>query len=187
MADVDIRPARAEDVGSYVELYTAVASEGKWIGGEAPVDADLLIAGARAALDDADTALLVAVAAEAIIGAIYLHLERGVVGLGMMIGSDERGRGLGRRLLAAGTEWARSVCAHKMTLEVWPHNERALALYLRSGFVVEGRLARHHRRRSGELWDSIVMGLVLDSDAPGSPLPDAELLVGDGRGTSSSA
>jgi RimJ/RimL family protein N-acetyltransferase len=44
---------------------------------------------------------------------------------------------------------------------VWPHNDRAIALYARRGFVEEGRLVRHYRRRSGELWDAIIMGLPL--------------------------
>jgi len=119
--------------------------------------------------------------ADDVVGAIGLQQLRGVVGLGMMISSDRPGQGIGQRLLAAGIEWARSVGAHKMTLEVWSHNERAIALYLRFGFDVEGRLRRHHRRRSGELWDSIAMGLVLDTDSPGSPHPDASTVPDDVR------
>jgi uncharacterized membrane protein YphA (DoxX/SURF4 family) len=50
----------------------------------------------------------------------------------------------------------------------------ALALYTRAGFEVEGRRRRQYRRRhTGELWDSIVMGLVLDHTSPGSPHPDS--------------
>jgi RimJ/RimL family protein N-acetyltransferase len=51
---------------------------------------------------------------------------------------------------------------------VWPHNGAALRLYERTGFVVEGRLRRHWRRRNGELWDALLMGLVLDTSSPGS-------------------
>ncbi|MEP9394480.1 MULTISPECIES: GNAT family N-acetyltransferase [Gordonia] len=45
----------------------------------------------------------------------------------------------------------------------------AIALYEKFGCVAEGRLYRHYRRRSGELWDAIVMGLILDTTSPGSP------------------
>jgi ribosomal protein S18 acetylase RimI-like enzyme len=45
-----------------------------------------------------------------------------------------------------------------MALEVWPHNTVAINLYRRSGFVEEGRKVRHYRRKSGELWDSVLMG-----------------------------
>ena len=37
----------------------------------------------------------------------------------------------------------------------------AIALYRRCGFAEEGRRVRQYRRASGELWDSIVMGLLL--------------------------
>jgi RimJ/RimL family protein N-acetyltransferase len=49
-----------------------------------------------------------------------------------------------------------------MALQVWPHNAAAIALYERFGFERECYLRRHYRRRSGELWDAIVMGLRLD-------------------------
>jgi hypothetical protein len=44
----------------------------------------------------------------------------------------------------------------------WPDNEPVHRLYERFGFVQEGYLRRHHPRRSGEIWDAVVMGLVLD-------------------------
>jgi RimJ/RimL family protein N-acetyltransferase len=44
---------------------------------------------------------------------------------------------------------------------VFPHNHAAIALYRRFGFVEEGRRVKHYRRGNGELWDSIVMRLIL--------------------------
>ena len=70
-------------------------------------------------------------------------------------------------------EWARNRHAHKVTLQVWPHNKAAIALYRKYGFAIEGRLVRHWRRRTGELWDLICMGLGLDEASPGSPHEDA--------------
>jgi len=55
-------------------------------------------------------------------------------------------------------QWAANAGAHKMALEVWPHNEAAIHLYRAAGFVEEGRKVRHYRRRNGELWDSVLMG-----------------------------
>src|SRR6266508_2058891 len=72
-----------------------------------------------------------------------------------------RGRGVGSALLRAGIEWARGAGAHKVALQVWPHNAAALALYEKFGFQREGLLRGHYRRRNGELWDAIVMGLPL--------------------------
>jgi RimJ/RimL family protein N-acetyltransferase len=50
---------------------------------------------------------------------------------------------------------------HKLSLEVFAHNAAAIALYRACGFAEEGRRIRQYRRSSGELWDSIIMGLAL--------------------------
>ena len=76
-------------------------------------------------------------------------------------GWRSRGRGIGSALLAAAIEKARGEGLHKLSLEVFPHNDAAIALYRKFGFVDEGRRVKHYRRSSGELWDSIVMGLLL--------------------------
>jgi putative acetyltransferase len=74
--------------------------------------------------------------------------------------------------MAAGVDWARGEGCHKLELQLWPHNAAARKLYQKFGFVEEGYLHRHYRRQSGELWDAVVMGLVLDSDSPGSSVSD---------------
>jgi RimJ/RimL family protein N-acetyltransferase len=104
------------------------------------------------------------------VGNLGVHLAPyGVGEIGMWVAGPWRGRGVGSALLEAGIEWARSVGAHKVALSHWPTNRAAVALYEKFGFVEEGRLRRHYRRRSGELWDAVVRGLVLDEDAPGGP------------------
>jgi RimJ/RimL family protein N-acetyltransferase len=95
-----------------------------------------------------------------------------VADLGMCVDASWRGRGVGTALVAEAIATARNLGAHKVGLQVWPHNEPARRLYRRHGFVEEGRLRRHYRRRNGELWDAVIMGLVLDEETPGSPYPD---------------
>lgn len=84
-----------------------------------------------------------------------------------------RGWGIGSALMDACLDWCRDKDAHKVTLTVFPHNDRAIALYKKYGFIAEGRLVRHFRRRNAELWDAIPMGLVLDTISPGSAFEDA--------------
>jgi ribosomal protein S18 acetylase RimI-like enzyme len=79
----------------------------------------------------------------------------------MLVAQPWRGRGVGSALLAAAIEKARDEKLHKLSLEVFPHNVAAIALYRRFGFVEEGRRVKHYRRASGEFWDSIVMGRLL--------------------------
>ena len=62
---------------------------------------------------------------------------------------------------AAAIAWARSTGAHKIALDVFPHNDAAIALYEKAGFLREGYHPRHLRRKNGELWDVISMGLLL--------------------------
>jgi len=69
--------------------------------------------------------------------------------------------GVGSALLAAAIDWARESGLHKLNLGVFPHNTAAIALYRKFGFVEEGRQVKQYRRSSGELWDSIEMGLLL--------------------------
>lgn len=48
------------------------------------------------------------------------------------------GQGLGARLLVALEQWAHSIKLHKLELTVMAHNDRAIKLYKKMGFVVEG-------------------------------------------------
>lgn len=161
-----VRRATAADVERLVELFVAVAAEGRWIGREV-VDRSERHAELMAALASSDNGVFVAEAAGGVMG--HLGIVRrayGVADLGMMVAEGWRGRGVGSALLAAGLGWAKEAGAHKVALQVWPHNEAARRLYRRFGFVEEGRLRRHYRRRNGELWDAVVMGLVLDDEGP---------------------
>ncbi len=94
----------------------------------------------------------------------------------MAVADGWRGKGIGHQIVEALIAAARDLGAHKIALQVWPHNARGLALYRSHGFVDEGRLIRHYRRANGELWDAVVMGLVLDDTTPGSPYGDDPLV-----------
>jgi RimJ/RimL family protein N-acetyltransferase len=154
-----------------VDLLEAVAAEGRWIGTEAPVDRGARRRRFAEGLQRDDQVTYVAVADGALVGQLGVELERsGVAGLGVHVAAEWRGRGVGSSLMESGIAWAREAGAHKVTLKVWPHNLTARALYRKFGFEEEGVLRRQYRRRSGELWDVVVMGLVLDEDSPGCSL-----------------
>ena len=85
----------------------------------------------------------------------------GVLSLGIVILGECRGQGGGRALLEAVIESVAGRDAHKLELEVWPDNGRALALYAAYGFTIEGYRRDHYRRRDGSLRSSIVMGRLL--------------------------
>jgi RimJ/RimL family protein N-acetyltransferase len=160
---IEIREATLADVDRLVELLVAVAGEGRWIGTEAPVDRDRRRRRMVEEVEGEHAIVLVAEADGELVGELGLQLARyGVADLGMLVAAGWRGRGVGAALLAEAVDRARKAGAHKIALQVWPHNAAAIALYERFGFEREGYLSRHYRRRSGELWDAIVMGLRLD-------------------------
>ena len=156
--EFDVRPARREDALEMAELLAAVAEEREGIATEPPVDLDAFAQQFATSIDGS----VVAVAGGAIIGMIHVGQSRFAVGeLAMLVEREWRGRGVGSTLVAVAIERARTAGLHKLSLDVFPHNAAAIAVYRKFGFVEEGRRIAHYRRANGELWDAIVMGLLL--------------------------
>jgi RimJ/RimL family protein N-acetyltransferase len=156
-AQFEIRPARDDDRLPLALVFAAVAEERDGIGSEPPVDVE-----ARAESWTLD-GTIVAVAGGEVLGSIHVEASRHGYGeIGMAVARAWRGRGVGSALMAAAIEWARAQGLHKLSLGVFAHNAAGLALYRKFGFVEEGRRIKHYRRQSGELWDSIEMGLLLE-------------------------
>ncbi len=158
MAEFVVRPARAGDARAMAELFAAVAGERDGIATEPPVDVEEragVFAGSAAGS-------VVAVAGGQVVGMLHVEASRHGFGeFGMCVSRDWRGRGVGSALVQAAVGWARGQRLHKLCLEVFAHNTAAIAVYRKTGFTVEGRRVKQYRRANGELWDSIVMGLML--------------------------
>jgi len=151
-----VRPAKDEDRYALTLLLAAVAEERDGIAPEPPIDLDARAAGWRLA------GTFVAVARNAIVGEIGVRTNPfGYGDVAMMVAADWRRRGVGSALMAAAIQWSRAHGLHKLSLGVFPHNDAALALYRKFGFVQEGYLRQHIGRTSGERWDVIEMGLFL--------------------------
>jgi RimJ/RimL family protein N-acetyltransferase len=156
-ARFEIRPASDDDRRPLAVLFAAVAEERDGIATEPPIDIDEWAARWRL------EGTFVAVAAPEIVGSLHVDASRfGFGELGMAVTREWRGRGVGSALLAAAIDWARERGLHKLSLSVFPHNTAAIGLYRKYGFVEEGRRVKHFRRASGELWDALEMGLLLD-------------------------
>ena len=172
---MNVREATADDVEGCLDLLETVVGEGIWLGAQPPFDRAQRRERLLAALGDDRAVALVAVAPETerVVGHLGLGVAPyGVADFGMCVAREWRRQGVGRALVAEAVAAARRLGAHKVTLQVWPHNGPARRLYRQLGFVEEGRLRRHYPRRNGELWDAIIMSLVLDEERPGSALPD---------------
>jgi RimJ/RimL family protein N-acetyltransferase len=152
---VVVRPARRNEARRLAELLAEIAEERDSIASEPPIDLNERTRAFAASIDGT----IVAVADDDLVGSLHLEPSRfGVGEIGMGIRRTWRGRGVGSLLMTAAIEKGRTDGLHKLSLEVFPHNAAAIALYRKFGFVEEGRRMNHYRRASGELWDSLVMG-----------------------------
>jgi RimJ/RimL family protein N-acetyltransferase len=83
----------------------------------------------------------------------------GVLGMGIIDGY--RGKGIGKRIVKAALDKAKSNGLERVELEVFHTNVDAIALYEKVGFHTEGR-KRKAAKLNGEYLDTIQMALFLD-------------------------
>jgi putative acetyltransferase len=165
---IRVRPARPADAVALVAIAEAVGSEaGRWI---LATDTWRSVREERRYLKTAqahpDAAVFVAEAKGRVVGRLSLSRDphpasRHVADLGLMVLEGYRRQGIGRMLLDAGVDWARSSGIRKLELHVFPWNEAALRLYEGFGFEREGYRKRHYDR-DGEDVDAILMAYSVD-------------------------
>ena len=166
-----VRRARIEDAWASALVYARVAEAG-FLAAEPPVDvAERAQRLGEQIGGDPPGAVWVLEDEGRIVGNAGAHERHpGVFSFGMAIVPEARGQGGGRALLNAIVEHARAFDAHKVELEVWVDNARAIAVYAAAGFEVEGLRRDHYRRRDGSLRSTLLMSRRLDvepSDRPG--------------------
>jgi ribosomal protein S18 acetylase RimI-like enzyme len=93
--------------------------------------------------------------------AVALESNRHVLEVkGLAVDPAHRGRGIGRRLMAAAAQAAAAQGARRLTLRVLAHNDAARRVYEASGFRVEGVL-REEFLLDGRYVDDVLMALDL--------------------------
>jgi RimJ/RimL family protein N-acetyltransferase len=159
------RRATADDAEAFVAILRSVAEEGRWIGTEPGFDVDERVARVRRSIAEGEALWLLDDDDGRPVGNVGLHPThaRGVLSLGMCIIASARGRGGGRVMMDTALLHLTTTDAHKVELEVWPDNGRAISLYASYGFEVEGLRRSHYRRRDGSLRSSLIMARLLHS------------------------
>jgi RimJ/RimL family protein N-acetyltransferase len=165
-----VRPSRSSDAPSFLDLYRTVVREERYVRTEAIRRGTRYYRKSLAKSWEPDEANLLAVHGGRVIGQLGISREenpvtRHVASIGMMVAPDWRGRGVGSALLSEALRWAHEMGVEKVALSVYPDNEPARALYRKFGFVEEGRLSGHSKKRIGYR-DEIVMGLWLIDRPP---------------------
>lgn len=164
-----IRPATANDAEALLDLQRALDTESRFMLLE-PAERDPDPAPLRDRLGEQQAGRIpsftyVAAGDTELAGYVdvdvlpYARARRaGYVVMGVR--SAYGGHGLGGGLLGAAVEAARERGMRRLELTVMTHNQRALGLYLRTGFVVEG-LRRAALSVEGAEVDEYYMGLLL--------------------------
>jgi ribosomal protein S18 acetylase RimI-like enzyme len=84
--------------------------------------------------------------------------HRGRLGMGLL--PEYRGNGIGGKLMDAALKQARKCKLEKVELQVYTSNKRAIALYKKMGFKVEGQIQRY-RKVGNRYFDCLCMGKFL--------------------------
>jgi RimJ/RimL family protein N-acetyltransferase len=139
---VSVRPARPDDADGILRVFETVAAERRHILTEPPIDRERRRKQFLESVQSEDAYVFVAEAKGEVVGdlAAFRRSSTGPVTIGMAVLASWRGRGVGTALMQACVDWAREARAHKLSLEVFPWNEAAIALYRKFGFIEEGRL-----------------------------------------------
>ncbi|MGI8615302.1 MAG: GNAT family N-acetyltransferase [Actinomycetota bacterium] len=164
---LEIRTAEPRDARAFLEHWTAIVEEERFVRSE---EVQVSARGYRRRFrqrSDLETNLL-AFEGGRLVGHVTVQRERHpvtrhVASLAIAVAADARGRGIGSRLMVEAVEWSTQAGVEKLVLSVYPHNDAAISLYRRFGFVEEGRLARHSRKSYG-YEDEILMAAWIGSD-----------------------
>lgn len=160
---VVIRPAAPEDAAALLELKLALDDETPFMmlePGERRETAAELAAHIAALARRGNCALLVADVRDALVG--YVEAEggafarnRGCASIVLGVRQSWSGRGIGSALVREVVAWADRHDVHRLELTVRVDNARAIALYRRCGFEVEGtrrQALRVSATYADELW-----------------------------------
>ncbi|MGH2595507.1 MAG: diaminopimelate decarboxylase [Actinomycetota bacterium] len=169
-AGIALRPAEPRDTRSFLMFWRAIVSEGRYVRSqEVGTPARVYRGRFRHSWTDRE-AQVVALDGDRVVGHVYVQREahpvtRHVATLGIAVAADHRGKGIGMALMTEALRWGRSVGVEKIMLSVYPHNDAAITLYRRFGFVEEGRLVGHSRKSSG-YEDEILMSVWIGDRGP---------------------
>jgi RimJ/RimL family protein N-acetyltransferase len=166
---VRLRPLERVDLPRYQELFSEPEISLHYGGLGVPENLDRLQRRFEAGeFDTTDRSLLLVIETEGtLIGTMALknteNFPSRSATFGIMIGDPaylDRSYGTEASILLL--DYAFAVLGyHKINLDLFEYNARALAMYEKLGFVLEGRRRENHWSR-GRFWDDILMGVTAE-------------------------
>jgi RimJ/RimL family protein N-acetyltransferase len=165
---IAIRPAVLEDAAPLLELKQRLDRETSFMmyeAGEREVSAEGLAADLDRVAQSANSVVLVADAGDHLAGYVELvggsfRRSRATAHVVIGVRADAGGAGIGAALLRHAMQWAAGRGLHRLELTVMAHNHRAIGLYERMGFSLEGR-RRQCLIVDGQFTDELTMAAIL--------------------------
>jgi RimJ/RimL family protein N-acetyltransferase len=157
-----LRPGRPTDGRGLARLFAAVRREGRWLITTPGAVSEPSEAFWISEMIRADEHLVLVAESDAeVVGNVLVTVDRGVatehIGvLSITIADGWREVGIGSELVGAAQRWAIDRGLRKLSLGVFPDNERAIAVYTKRGFVREG-LRRGQYRTGNAFRDEVLM------------------------------
>lgn len=166
-----LRRGRPTDGRALARLFADVRAEGRWlITSPGAISQPSEAFWISELIRGAEHLALVAEADGDVIGNVLVSVDRGAatehIGvLSITIAETWRDVGIGTELVAAAQGWARERGLRKLSLGVFPDNQRAVAVYEKRGFVREG--VRRQQYRSGDVYrDEVLMAWFPQEEQP---------------------
>ncbi|AKI97706.1 GNAT family N-acetyltransferase [Kosmotoga pacifica] len=163
--NIKIRPMELEDFAAWAEIRNLPLASSFTLG--IPyISKEEAKKRVEAAVSDRSVVNIVAEVDDKVVGFAGIHFKRGrrrhTAEIGMMVHDGYQGKGIGtelmKRLIDLADNWYN---IHRIQLEVYVDNERAIRLYKKFGFVIEGTL-KDFAFRNGKYVDAYVMARIKD-------------------------
>ena len=164
-----VRQVREDDARDFLDLLAKLDNESEFMmlePGERRTTAEEQRERIKSILSRKNRAIFVAVSDDALIGYIAAlggYAQRNKRRAHVVIGITRAfaGRGIGTKLFAAMEQWAQKSDLHRLELTVMTHNKRAIRLYKKLGYFVEGTKV-HSLRVHDAYIDEYYMAKLLD-------------------------
>lgn len=166
-----IEEAQAQDAASLAEALKQVQEESDFLTRDSdsfalsPEDAEVFITGQER---KENAICLVAKLGDRVIGLLNVaaHSSESVNHIGQVfiaVQKEFQGYGIGSYLMEALLDWAEHTAViRRLELDVQVRNERAVALYQKYGFTIEGTKKRGAKTKNGEFLDVYAMAKLMD-------------------------
>lgn len=169
MEKIVYRKAQEKDAEKVVNFFNVVGGETTYMSfekDEYPLDVEAQAELIRSLEGNATNTMLLAMDGEEIAGLSTITSSHKIKSrhdaeLGIVVAKKYQGKGIGTSLITQVIDWVKgNGITTRMSLEVRADNVKAVEIYLKFGFVVEG-CRKNSTLLNGTYYDDYVMGMML--------------------------